>query len=216
MLAPGLATMLVVITTDAVLDPRRARRRSARRHPRHLRPPRLRRLHVDQRPGDAAGERGIRGHARRVDDFTAVLTEVCARPRRRSCRAMPRARATTSASRSSDAATEDDAVEVGRSVARNNLFKAAVVRQRPELGPRARRDRHDGCRVRPLRRRRDDERGAACATPGGPDRPRDEVDLTPARDARAHRPERRGTPTATILTNDLTHDYVHENCAYSS
>jgi glutamate N-acetyltransferase/amino-acid N-acetyltransferase len=25
-----------------------------------------------------------------------------------------------------------------------------------------------------------------------------------------------GSATATILTNDLTHDYVHENSAYSS
>jgi glutamate N-acetyltransferase/amino-acid N-acetyltransferase len=50
---------------------------------------------------------------------------------------------------------------------------------------------------------------------GGPDRPREEVDLTPRRlllqlDLHA------GSAAATILTNDLTHDYVHENSAYSS
>ncbi len=50
---------------------------------------------------------------------------------------------------------------------------------------------------------------------GGPDRPRDEVDLTPRAmhlliDLHA------GDATATILTNDLTHDYVHENSAYAS
>jgi len=27
---------------------------------------------------------------------------------------------------------------------------------------------------------------------------------------------RAGNETATILTNDLTHDYVHENSAYAS
>jgi len=50
---------------------------------------------------------------------------------------------------------------------------------------------------------------------GAPDRPRSEVDLTPRRvdvliDLRS------GDSAATILTNDLTHDYVHENSAYSS
>ena len=50
---------------------------------------------------------------------------------------------------------------------------------------------------------------------GAPDRPRDEVDITPRRlelliDLRV------GTEAATILTNDLTRDYVHENSAYSS
>ena len=57
--------------------------------------------------------------------------------------------------------------------------------------------------------------GVRVCTAGGPDRPREEVDLTPRRteiliDLRV------GTATATILTNDLTHDYVHENSAYSS
>jgi glutamate N-acetyltransferase/amino-acid N-acetyltransferase len=50
---------------------------------------------------------------------------------------------------------------------------------------------------------------------GAPDRPRDEVDLTPRRvelliDLKS------GSASATILTNDLTHDYVHENSAYAS
>ena len=81
MLAPGLATMLVVHH-----DRRRARRGAARRgaargDPRELRPARLRRLHVDQRPGDAAGERGIRRRARRSTEFTAALTDGVPRPR---------------------------------------------------------------------------------------------------------------------------------------
>jgi glutamate N-acetyltransferase/amino-acid N-acetyltransferase len=50
---------------------------------------------------------------------------------------------------------------------------------------------------------------------GAPDRPRTDVDLSPRRvdlliDLKS------GQHAATILTNDLTHDYVHENSAYSS
>jgi len=50
---------------------------------------------------------------------------------------------------------------------------------------------------------------------GGPDRPRDEVDLTP-RATHLLIDLQVGTQRATIFTNDLTHDYVHENSAYSS
>ncbi len=52
-------------------------------------------------------------------------------------------------------------------------------------------------------------------TAGGPDRPRDEVDLTP-RAVHVLIDLKAGDAAATILTNDLTHDYVHENSAYAS
>jgi glutamate N-acetyltransferase/amino-acid N-acetyltransferase len=112
------------------------------------------------------------------------------------------------------AANEDDAVEVGRSVARNNLFKAAVFGNDPNWG-----------RVLAAIGTTDaafdpynvdvSMNGVRVCHAGGPDRPRTEVDLTPRRvdlliDLGV------GHATATILTNDLTHDYVHENSAYSS
>ncbi|MFT4052639.1 MAG: bifunctional ornithine acetyltransferase/N-acetylglutamate synthase, partial [Microbacterium sp.] len=112
------------------------------------------------------------------------------------------------------AASVADAVTVGRSVARNNLFKAAIFGGDPNWGrvlaaigtTDAAFDPYDvdvsfnGVRV---------------CTAGGPDRPRDEVDLTPrATDILIDL--RVGYAQATILTNDLTHDYVHENSAYSS
>ncbi len=50
---------------------------------------------------------------------------------------------------------------------------------------------------------------------GEPDQPRDAVDLTP-RALHVLIDLDVGDATATILTNDLTHDYVHENSAYSS
>ena len=57
--------------------------------------------------------------------------------------------------------------------------------------------------------------GVRLCSDGAPDRPREEVDLTPRAtdvliDLKA------GEASATIFTNDLTHDYVHENSAYSS
>jgi len=112
------------------------------------------------------------------------------------------------------AASEDDAVEVGRSVARNNLFKAAVFGNDPNWGrvlaaigttaaafdPYAVDVSMNGIRV--------------CSA-GAPDRPRDEVDLSP-RAVHVLVDLKAGDATATILTNDLTHDYVHENSAYAS
>ena len=47
------------------------------------------------------------------------------------------------------------------------------------------------------------------------DEPSDSVDLTP-RDTHVRIDLGVGTHSATILTNDLTHDYVHENSAYAS
>jgi glutamate N-acetyltransferase/amino-acid N-acetyltransferase len=57
--------------------------------------------------------------------------------------------------------------------------------------------------------------GVRVCTAGGPDAPREAVDLTP-RATELVIDLRVGAASATILTNDLTHDYVHENSAYSS
>jgi glutamate N-acetyltransferase / amino-acid N-acetyltransferase len=113
-----------------------------------------------------------------------------------------------------NAATEDDAVEVGRSVARNNLFKAAAFGNDPNWGrvlaaigtTEAEFDPYDVDVTM---------NGVRLCHAGAPDRPRDDVDLTPRAmsviiDLNA------GDASATVWTNDLTHDYVHENSAYSS
>jgi glutamate N-acetyltransferase / amino-acid N-acetyltransferase len=112
------------------------------------------------------------------------------------------------------AATEEDAVEVGRAIARNNLFKAAVFGNDPNWGrvlaaigtTQAAFDPYD---VDVLMN------GVRVCTKGGPDRPREEVDLTP-RTLLLQLELNAGHAGAVILTNDLTHDYVHENSAYSS
>ena len=133
MLAPGLATMLVVLTTDAdvasdVLD---AALRAATR------------VTFDRLDSDgcmstndqvtlmASGASGIVPDARRLRrrrDRGLRGRSPC------SCRRTPRARATTSRSRCAARSREDDAVEVGRSVARNNLFKAAIFGNDPNWG----------------------------------------------------------------------------------
>ncbi|MCM3697451.1 bifunctional glutamate N-acetyltransferase/amino-acid acetyltransferase ArgJ [Microbacterium oleivorans] len=212
MLAPGLATMLVVITTDADLDAAGAD--AALRQ--------ATRVSFDRLDSDGcmstndqvtllvSGASGIRPDG---DAFAAALTELCL-----DLAAQLQGDAEGASHDITieviGAASEDDAVTVGRSVARNNLFKAAIFGNDPNWGrvlaaigtTEAAFDPYDvdvsfnGVRV---------------CTAGGPDRPRDEVDLAP-RATHILIDLRVGDAAATILTNDLTHDYVHENSAYSS
>lgn len=212
MLAPGLATMLVVITTDALLssseldDALRAATRVT-----------FDRLDSDgcMSTNDqvsllASGASEVSPSA---DEFTAALTEICASLARQ-LQADAEGASHNIAIETIHAATEDDAVDVGRSVARNNLFKAAVFGNDPNWGrvlaavgttqaefdPYAIDVTINGVRV--------------CRS-GEPDRPATEVDLSP-REVHVLIDLKVGDATATILTNDLTHDYVHENSAYSS
>ena len=113
-----------------------------------------------------------------------------------------------------DAASEDDAVEVGRSVARNNLFKAAIYGNDPNWGrilaavgvTKAAFDPYDI----------DVEiNGVSVSRKGQPDQSRHLVDLAP-RAVQIRISLNAGSAAATIYTNDLTHEYVTENSAYSS
>jgi glutamate N-acetyltransferase/amino-acid N-acetyltransferase len=212
MLAPGLATMLVVITTDAALDS--ADLDTALRA--------ATRVTFDRLDSDgcmstndqvsilASGASGVTPDA---SLFTAALTDLC----------MDLVQQLQQDAEGSShdivievmgAASEEDAVEVGRAIARSNLFKAAVFGNDPNWGrvlaaigtSQAAFDPYDvdvsmnGVRV--------------CAK-GQPDRPRDDVDLSPRRlllQLELHA----GSAGAVIWSNDLTHDYVHENSAYSS
>src|SRR5690606_20104896 len=132
MLAPGLATMLVVITTDADLEAAEAD--AALRRATNVSFDRLDSDGCmstnDQVTLLASGASGIRPD---LDDFAAALTELC--------RDLAQKLQTDAEGASHDitievtnAATEDEAVEVGRSVARNNLFKAAVFGNDPNWG----------------------------------------------------------------------------------
>jgi len=212
MLAPGLATMLCVITTDAVLsaaDLDTALRAATR-------------VSFDRLDSDGCMSTndqvsllasGASGVTPSLAAFTARLTEVCVDIATQLQQDAEGA-SHDIAVRVVNAASEEDAVEVGRAVARNNLFKAAIFGNDPNWGrvlaaigtTDAAFDPYDvdvsmnGVRV--------------CHA-GGPDRPRTEVDLTP-RAVDLLIDLKVGDAAATILTNDLTHDYVHENSAYSS
>ncbi len=212
MLAPGLATMLVVITTDVVLASAEldiALREAAR-------------LSFDRLDSDgcmstndqvsllASGASGVEPQ---LGDFTAVLTELCLD--------LAEQLQGDAEGASHDirievvgAVSQEDAVEVGRSVARNNLFKAAVFGNDPNWGRVLAAIGTTSATFDPYNVDVS-MNGVRVCHAGEPDRPRDEVDLTPRRldlliDLQV------GSAVATILTNDLTHDYVHENSAYSS
>jgi len=212
MLAPGLATMLVVITTDAHLESHEldTALRAATR------------VTFDRLDSDGCMSTndqvtlmasGASGVSPELLEFTDRLTEACASLALQ-LQADAEGASHDIAITVLGAATEDDAVKVGRSVARNNLFKAAIFGNDPNWGrvlaavgtTDATFDPYDidvtfnGVRV---------------CQGGQPDQSRDQVDLTPrAVDIRIDL--KSGAHTATIYTNDLTHDYVHENSAYSS
>ena len=212
MLAPGLATMLVVITTDALIDGDAAdvalRAATATSFDR-----------LDSDGCMSTNDQvtllvsGASGVTPEADEFARALAAVCDE-----LAAKLQADA-EGASHEIDievrgAASVADAEEVGRSVARNNLFKTAIFGNDPNWGrvlaaigttsaafdPYAADVSFNGVRL--------------CHA-GGPDRPVDECDLTPRR-THVLIELFAGEQAATIRTNDLTHDYVHENSAYSS
>ena len=212
MLAPGLATMLVVLTTDAdlpagVLD---AALRGATR------------VTFDRLDSDgcmstndtvvllSSAESGVTPAA---DDFAAAVTELCA-DLARQLQADAEGASHDIRIEVVGAVDEDDAVEVGRSIARNALFKAAVFGNDPNWGRVLAAIGTTGAAFDPY----DVDvsmNGVRVCHAGAPDVPSESVDLTP-RAVHVLVDLRAGGAEATILTNDLTHDYVHENSAYSS
>ncbi|GAB76444.1 glutamate N-acetyltransferase [Austwickia chelonae] len=212
MLAPGLATMLVVLTTDAVVGPEelsRVLREATRRT--------FERIDSDgcMSTNDtvvllASGASGV---VPSESELRGMVSEVCSDLARQLIADAEGARhdiAITVAG----AVSEEDAVEVARAVARSNLFKCAVFGGDPNWGrivaevgtTRASFDPADldvtvnGVRVC---------RGCA------PGEDRSEVDMSP-RETRVLIGLGAGTEEATVWTNDLTHDYIHENSAYST
>ncbi|GAA3071880.1 hypothetical protein GCM10020000_65720 [Streptomyces olivoverticillatus] len=112
------------------------------------------------------------------------------------------------------AATEDDAVEVGRSIARNNLLKCAIHGEDPNWGRVLSAIGTTSAAFDP------DKLGVAingvwvCKN-GSVGEDRDLVDMR-YREVRITADLAEGSETAVIWANDLTADYVHENSAYSS
>lgn len=212
MLAPGLATMLVVLTTDAEVpaDELDVVLRDATR------------VTFDRADSDgcmstndtvvllASGASEALPSAEQLSD---AVTQVCAELARKLIGDAEGA-SHDIAIRTFNAASERDAEIVSRSVARSNLFKAAIFGKDPNWG-----------RVLSAVGTTDaifvaDQlnvamNGVQICRNGAIGEDRNLVDLEP-REVLVEIDLQAGDAEATIWTNDLTHDYVHENSAYSS
>ena len=212
MLAPALATMLVVITTDADVDPAvtDAALRSATSQT-------FDRLDSDgcQSTNDtvllmASGASDVRPEQR---VFTEAVTKVC-RDLAMQLLADAEGADHEIAIEVLNAASVDDALEVGRSVARSNLFKCAIYGKDPNWG----RILASVGTTRAVFDPADLDvalNGVWVCRNSGPGESPDSIDLA-ERAVTVTIDLKSGTDTGTIWTNDLTQAYVHENSAYSS
>ncbi len=212
MLAPQLATMLVVLTTDALVDAGtcdRALRAATRTS--------FDRLDSDgcMSTNDTVSvmASGASGVTPTEQDFTDALSRACtdlATQLLADAEGADHEIAITVR----NAATEDEAVEVGRSVARSNLFKAAVFGRDPNWGrvlasigtTQAAFDPGDLDVAM---------NGVWVCRSSTPDEDPSRVDMS-GREVTVTIDLKAGEARATVWTNDLTHAYVHENSAYSS
>jgi glutamate N-acetyltransferase/amino-acid N-acetyltransferase len=212
MLAPSLATMLVVVTTDAVTDPATLERalRAATA------------VTFDRVDSDGCMSTndtvvllssGASGVTPDESELTAAVTEVCADLARRLVADAEGARHDI-AVEVVGAASVGDALEVARSIARNNLFKCAVFGADPNWGRVLAAVGTTGAAFDPATL---DVamNGVQVCRAGGVGEDRTLVDLSP-REVHVVVDLHAGTDAATVWTNDLTHDYVHENSAYST
>ncbi|WP_306319181.1 MULTISPECIES: bifunctional glutamate N-acetyltransferase/amino-acid acetyltransferase ArgJ [unclassified Streptomyces] len=212
MLAPGLATMLVVLTTDADLDTEtldKALRDATR-------------VTFDRVDSDGCMSTNdtvlllASGAAEVTPEYEEFATAV-----RLVCDDLGRQLIGDAEGASKDikvevinAASEDEAVEVGRSIARNNLLKCAIHGEDPNWGRVLSAIGTTQATFEP------DQlnvaiNGVWVCKNGGVGEDREKVDMR-YREVVVTADLAAGTETATIWTNDLTADYVHENSAYSS
>lgn len=216
MLAPGLATMLSVLTTDAVVDAETADAalRAATR------------TTFDRVDSDGCMSTndtvillasGASGVSVTLDELTDALTEACA--------SLARQLVADAEGASHDVAVtvvnasdEDAAVAVARAVTRSNLVKAAIFGNDPNWGRIVSAVGTVPEDVAPFDALALDVsvNGVQVCRAGGVGEPRELVDLAADREVRVVVDLHAGSATATVWTNDLTHDYVHENSAYSS
>jgi len=212
MIAPGLATMLCVLTTDADLAPDRldAALRAATAVT-------FDRLDTDgcMSTNDtvllmASGASGVTPDQA---EFTRVLTEVCADLARQLQRDAEGA-GKMIAIEVVGAASVSDAVTAGRAVARSNLLKCAIAGEDPNWGRVLSAVGTTDAVFEP-ERLNVAINGIWVCRHGAPGDERAKVDLKP-KDVTITVDLSAGPHSATILTTDLTTEYVHENSAYST
>ena len=212
MLAPGLATMLVVLTTDAVVDRDLLHDQLAVACGRSF----------DRIDSDgcmstndtvilmSSGASGVRPTRA---NFEAALSETC-HDLALQLLADAEGAAHTIAIEVRHAASEEDAVRVGRAIARSNLFKCAVFGRDPNWG---RVLAAMGTTAADFEPDRIDVafNGVQVCRDGSIGDRRELVDLS-GHDVQVEVDLRNGRDSATIWTNDLTYDYVKENAEYST
>jgi glutamate N-acetyltransferase/amino-acid N-acetyltransferase len=211
MLAPALATMLSVVMTDAILPPHAQEifsRITDRTYNR-----------IDSDGCTSTNDTvllmgsGASGVQLSDSEFEQALMQVCGSL---SSQLIADAEGSTKtvAITVKGAASEEDAVEVARACARNNLLKCAIFGADPNWG-------------------------RVLAAVGTADAKMDALNIDVilngihvAKQSALYEDKNRvsfadrlvnlevnlnvGTATATVMTNDLSHDYVHENSAYST
>ncbi|MFJ2649442.1 bifunctional glutamate N-acetyltransferase/amino-acid acetyltransferase ArgJ [Streptomyces sp. NPDC087420] len=212
MLAPGLATMLVVLTTDADVESpaldtalRAATRTTFDR--------------VDSDGCMSTNDTvlllasGASGVTPPYDEFAEAVRTVCADLARQ---LIGDAEGASKDIRIEvvNAASEDDAVEVGRSIARNNLLKCALHGEDPNWGRVLSAIGTTGAVFEPDRLNVAINDVWVCKN-GSVGEDRDQVDMR-YREVRITADLAAGADSAVIWANDLTAEYVHENSAYSS
>jgi glutamate N-acetyltransferase / amino-acid N-acetyltransferase len=212
MIAPALATMLCVLTTDADLSA--AELDSALRSATAVT---FDRLDTDgcMSTNDtvllmASGAAGVKPDRK---DFTRALTEVCA-DLARQLQLDAEGASKMITIEVIGAASEADAVTVGRAVARNNLLKCAIAGEDPNWG-RALAAVGTTDAVFDPDRLNVAINGVWVCRGGAAGDERSKVDLR-GRDVTITVDLSAGPNAALILTTDLTEAYVQENSAYST
>ncbi len=211
MLAPALATMLSVIMTDAVVSNnaqeifQRATDRTYNR--------------IDSDGCTSTNDTvlfmasGASGVVVSDQDLEKILMSVCGSLAEQLI-ADAEGSTKTVAIKVLNASSEKDAVEVGRACARNNLLKAAIFGGDPNWGRVLAAVGTADAYMDPLAI---DVKlnGVQVCTNSSPDADKSSVNFE-ARLVEIEIDLKIGSASATIMTNDLTHDYVHENSAYST
>ncbi|WP_126417325.1 bifunctional glutamate N-acetyltransferase/amino-acid acetyltransferase ArgJ [Trueperella bialowiezensis] len=214
MLAPAMATMLCVITTDAVLTHEQAQRALdiAVAHS-------FNRIDSDGAMSTndtvillASGASGIT-----PDDFTEKLTAV-AQSLARQLIADAEGASHDVLIRVSGANSETAGLAVARAISRSNLVKAAIFGNDPNWGRVISQVGTVPYEVAPFDADKLDVwfNGVQVCRGGGLGEDRSLVDLGAHRDVTIEVDLHAGQEIVELWTNDLTHDYVHENSAYST
>ena len=212
MLAPSLATMLCVLTTDAAVEPAALDRALRQAGPRTFD-----RLDIDGccSTNDtvlllASGASGVKPTQAELDDAVLrVCDDLCAQLQADAEGVTKRVIVTVTG-----AATEDDALIAARAVARDSLVKTAVFGSDPNWGRVLAAVGMAPVTLDPDRITVSFNGSAVCidgvGAPGAREVDLSEADIDITVDLRV------GDGQAAIRTTDLSHAYVEENSAYSS